>query len=114
MRFTPMAVLIGFLSTAVTAGPFDGFSGGTGECDLTREEGISIFDNELVSVIADTICTMVRSTPIRYVEKTVLYDFESNAEGTVYNGGRRLLSITADFQLLPYTDNEASLYHRCK
>ena len=28
MRFTPMAVLIGFLSTAVTAGPFDGFLGG--------------------------------------------------------------------------------------
>ena len=44
MRFTPMAVLICFLSTAVTAGPFDGFWGGTGECDPTREEGISIFD----------------------------------------------------------------------
>lgn len=69
MRFTPMAVLICFLSTAVTAGPFDGFWGGTGECDPTREEGISIFDNEWVSVIADTICTMVRPTPIRDMEK---------------------------------------------
>ena len=57
------------------AGPFNGFWGGAGECDPTREEGNSIFDNEWVSVIAGAICTMVRAIPIRNMEKTVLYDF---------------------------------------
>ena len=31
----------------------------------------------------DKICTMVRATLIRVMEKTVLYDFECNSEGTV-------------------------------
>ena len=68
------------------AGHFNNFWGGAGECDPAREERNANFDDEWVSVIANTICTMVRAIPIRDMEKTVLYDFECNAEGTVYNG----------------------------
>ena len=81
MRITPMAAVFGFLSTA--ADPFDGFWSGTAECNPIPKEEIPIFNNEWVSVMDDKICTMVRATLIRDMEKTVLYDFECNSEGTV-------------------------------
>ena len=56
-------------STAVIAGPSNGYWGGAGGCEPTQEEENSIFDNEWVSVIADTICTMVHAIPIRDMEK---------------------------------------------
>ncbi len=74
---------IWFFSAAATADPFDGFWSGTTECNPIRKEGITIFNNEWVSVMDDKICTMVRATLIRDMEKTVLYDFECNSKGTV-------------------------------
>ena len=83
MCITPMAAAFGFLSMVATADPFDGFWSGTTECNPIRKEGITIFNNEWVSVMDDKICTMVRATLIWDMEKTVLYDFECNSEGTV-------------------------------
>ena len=83
MCITPMEAAFGFLSMAATADLFDGFWSGTAECNPIRKEGIPIFNNEWVSVMDDKICTMVRATLIRDMEKTVLYDFECNSEGTV-------------------------------
>ena len=114
MCITPMATVFGFLSAAATADPFDGFWRGTAECNPIRKEEILIFNNEWVSVMDDKICTMVRGTLIRDMEKTVLYDFECSSEGTVYSYFHGLFSITSRGQLLAYNQDHVALRERCK
>lgn len=112
MRLLATIALSGIWATAAVAGPFDGAWDDKGYCKNQISETRMTLRGDEVDFYEST-CKMANPTKLRDMGTSVLYDLQCEGEGETYSGGRMMLSITQDRELLVYRSGYLSLKVRC-
>ncbi len=112
MRLLATIALSGIWATAAVAGPFDGTWDFKEYCTNPLNDTRMTIRGDQAEFYEST-CEMANPTALRDMGTSVLYDLQCNGEGETYSGGRMMLSLTEDRQLLIYNRGYVSLKVKC-